>query len=129
MGHRYTMQSGATEEGGMKDESSYSELKELKVGNSDSLCNQYKPGVSFIAYGTWINSAIRHHMKDESSYTELKELKVGNSDSLFNQYKPGVPFIAYGTWINSAIRGQRGGTYGRRKFLLRTQRIKSRLLC
>ena len=46
------MQSDATVEGGMEDRSSYNELKELKVGNSDSLCNQYKPGVSFIVYGT-----------------------------------------------------------------------------
>ena len=52
MGHRYTVQSDATEKGGMEDESCYSELKELNVGNSDSLFNQYKPGVSFIAYGT-----------------------------------------------------------------------------
>ena len=52
MGHRYTVQSDATEEGGMEDESSYTELKELKVGNSDSLFNQYKPGVSFIVYWT-----------------------------------------------------------------------------
>ena len=36
----------------MKDESSYTEPKELKVGYSDSLCNQYKPGVPFIVYGT-----------------------------------------------------------------------------
>ena len=46
------MQSDATEEGGMEDEGSYSELKELKVGNSDSLFNQYKPGVPLIVYGT-----------------------------------------------------------------------------
>ena len=37
MGHRYTVQWDVKEEGGMKDVSSYTELKELKVGNSDSL--------------------------------------------------------------------------------------------
>ena len=52
MGHRYTVQSDATEEGGMKDENSNTEPKELKVGNSDSLFNKFKPGVPFVAYGT-----------------------------------------------------------------------------
>ena len=45
------MLSDATEEGCMEDESSNTELKELKVGISDSLFNQCKPGVYFIVYG------------------------------------------------------------------------------